>query len=432
MPELAPISASERIDILDTTRGIAVLGILLMNITGFGLPYAYEDPTNWGGHEGKNLIAWRVSSLFFEGTMRGLFTLLFGAGVILFLQRHQARNPAAPIAALYYRRTFWLIVFGLVNSYLLLWDGDILVYYGLTGLALYFFRNLSARTLLVCAGLAFLAQWSITIYDYVTYQDVKTAAEAAQDEYYNARDLTLEDEAALNEYANLQGDFKPSQSQLERTIEDVRDSYGSAFRFMAQRTFYVQTSYFLRHGVGDVLSFMLLGMALLKMGVLTGSASRRTYAWMALLGYTFGLSVNAFETISFERADFSVDALVTAYLTYDWGRLPMTLGHIGAIMLIYRYGAFVKAQRVLGAVGRMALTNYLSHSVICLFVFTGAGLALYGQLERYQLYYIVLAVWIAQLVWSPLWLEHFSFGPAEWVWRKLTYGFGALAPKARP
>src|SRR5690606_25165060 len=113
-------------------------------------------------------------------TMRGLFTLLFGAGVILFLQRHQARNPAAPIAALYYRRTFWLIVFGLVNSYLLLWDGDILVYYGLTGLALYFFRNLSARTLLVCAGLAFLAQWSITIYDYVTYQDVKTAAEAAQ------------------------------------------------------------------------------------------------------------------------------------------------------------------------------------------------------------------------------------------------------------
>ncbi|NLG76985.1 MAG: DUF418 domain-containing protein, partial [Xanthomonadaceae bacterium] len=83
------------------------------------------------------------------------------------------------------------------------------------------------------------------------------------------------------------------------------------------------------------------------------------------------------------------------------------------------------------AVGRMALTNYLSHSVICLFVFTGAGLALYGQLERYQLYYIVLAVWVAQLVWSPLWLKYFSFGPAEWLWRKLTYGFGALAPRAR-
>lgn len=429
MPELTPTSASERIDILDTTRGIAVLGILLMNITGFGLPYAYEDPTNWGGHDGKNLIAWRVASLFFEGTMRGLFTLLFGAGVVLFLQRHRERDPNGPIAKIYYRRTFLLIVFGLINSYLFLWDGDILFYYGLTGLVLYFFRNLSARTLIVCALLAFLAQWSITFYEYRTYREVQAAAEIAQDAYIDAEEITPRDERALNEYADLQQDFKPSQSQLERTIEEVRDSYATAFRFMAHRTFYVQTSYFLRHGVGDVLSFMLLGMALLKMGVLTGTAPRRAYAWMTLVGYTLGLTVNAFETISFERADFSVDALIASYLTYDLGRLPMTLGHIGAIMLAYRYGAFPKAQRVLAAVGRMALTNYLSHSIICLFVFTGAGLALYGQLERYELYYFVLAIWIAQLVWSPLWLKYFRFGPAEWVWRKLTYGFGASAPK---
>src|SRR5690606_7607579 len=202
----------------------------------------------------------------------------------------------------------------------------------------------------------------------------------------------------------------------------IRGSYASAFRFMAHRTFYVQTAYFLRHGIGDVLSFMLLGMALLKMGVLTGTAPRRTYAWMAFAGYTLGLTINGFEMVSFERADFSVDALVSSYLTYDLGRLTMTLGHIGAITLIYCYGALPKTRRVLGAVGRMALTNYLSHSVICLFVFTGAGLALYGQLERYELYYVVLAIWSVQLVWSPLWLKHFRFGPAEWVWRKLTYG----------
>src|SRR5918992_3855337 len=125
---------------------------------------------------------------------------------------------------------------------------------------------------------------------------------------------------------------------------------------------------------------------------------------------------------SFERAGFSVDALMASYLTYDLGRLPMTLGHLGAIMLMYRYGVFTRAQRVLAAVGRMALTNYMAHSVICLFVFTGAGLALYGQLERHELYYIVLAIWIAQLIWSPLWLKYFRFGPMEWVWRKMTYG----------
>src|SRR5690606_382708 len=182
-------------------------------------------------------------------------------------------------------------------------SSDLLFYYGLTGLLLYFLRNLSARTLIVCATLTFLAQWGFTTYEYATYQNVKNAAEAAQNEYYNARELTPHDEAALNEYAELQGDFKPSQAQIERTIEEIRASYASAFRFMAHRTFYVQTAYFLRHGIGDVLSFMLLGMALLKMGVLTGTAPRRTYAWMALLGYALGLSVNAFETISFERAD---------------------------------------------------------------------------------------------------------------------------------
>lgn len=429
MPEIAPVSASERIDILDTTRGIAVLGILVLNIAGFGLPYAYEDPTNWGGDDGKNLLVWRIASLFFEGTMRGLFTLLFGAGVILFVQRHRECNPDAPIAKLYFRRTFLLIVFGVINGYVLLWEGDILFYYGVTGLLLYFLRNLSPRALIACALVAFLAQWGVGIHEYATYRDVKEAAEVAQKDFYDGGDLTLDDEAVLNEYADLQGNFKPSESQIEDTINQIRRSYASAFWFMAQRTFYVQTSYFFRHGIGDVLSFMLLGMALLKLGVLTGVAPRRTYAWMALTGYTLGLVVNAFETVSFERAHFSVDVLMRSYLTYDLGRLFMTIGHIGLIMLLYRQGVFVKAQRVLGAVGRMALTNYLSQSAICLFVFTGAGLALYGQLERYELYYVVFAIWLAQLVWSPLWLKHFSFGPAEWVWRKLTYGFGAPKPR---
>ncbi len=428
MPKPAPVPASERIDILDTTRGIAVLGILLLNITGFGLPYAYEDPTNWGGHEGKNLIAWRISSLFFEGTMRGLFTLLFGAGVILFLDRHRQRNPDAPIAKLYYRRTILLIGFGLINGYLFLWDGDILFYYGVIGLLLYFFRNLSARTLLVAATIVLVLQIGVAVYEYADYarvRDVAKAAQAVQDAGQE-RAMIHRDDAdayrAINEYEAYQQDFKPSYSQLERTIEVVRESYASALDYIKQRTFFVQTSYFVRHGVGDILSFMLLGMALLKTGILTGAAQRRTYAWMALVGYTIGLTINAFELVSFERADFSVDALMQSYLTYDLGRLPMTFGHLGAIMLLYKYGAFPKAQRVLGAVGRMALTNYLAHSVICLFVFTGAGLALYGQLERYQLYYVVLAIWIAQLVWSPLWLNRFRFGPAEWVWRRLTYG----------
>ena len=99
----------------------------------------------------------------------------------------------------------------------------------------------------------------------------------------------------------------------------------------------------------------------------------------------------------------------------------MTLGHVGLIGLLYRVPALSGAMRTLAAVGQMALTNYLSQSLICMFLFTGAGLALFGQLERHELYYVVVAIWIVQLIWSPLWLRRFRFGPAEWLWRSLTY-----------
>ena len=122
-----PVQRADRIGLLDVTRGIGVLGILLMNIVGFGLPDAYEDPTNWGGHEGANLMVFRVASLFFEGTMRGLFTLLFGAGALLFLTREGPTSSGAMSRThLYYRRTILLIVFGLLNGYVFLWEGDIL------------------------------------------------------------------------------------------------------------------------------------------------------------------------------------------------------------------------------------------------------------------------------------------------------------------
>jgi uncharacterized protein len=108
-------------------------------------------------------------------------------------------------------------------------------------------------------------------------------------------------------------------------------------------------------------------------------------------------------------------------MTYDIGRIPMTLGHVGLIALLHRSQRLIGASRVLAAVGQMALTNYLSQSLLCLFIFTGAGLAWYGQLARHELYYVVIAIWVVQLVWSPLWLHHFRYGPTEWVWRSLTY-----------
>ena len=406
---------------LDTTRGIAVLGILLMNITGFGLPNAYDDPTNWGGAEGANLAVWRVMALFFEGTMRGLFTLLFGAGALLFLERHLARSADLRPADLYFRRTMWLILFGLINGYVLLWDGDILFWYGVTGLLLFVFRSLTPRRLILCAAAALLVQSLVTTGEWLAYREVRDHGQQAQAAQASGDVLSPEQREAIEALRGFHEDFKPSLATQEKMIASVRESYASAFSVISKRTWHAHTSFFFTHGLLDSLGMMLLGMALLRLGILTGAASTRVYLLMALIGYTVGLTVNLFETTSLADTNFAVDALIQSYLTYDLGRAPMTLGHVGLIGLMCRTPALDAISRIFGSAGQMALTNYLSQSLICLFLFTGAGLALFGQLERYELYYVVAAIWIAQLIWSPLWLKRFRFGPAEWVWRSLTY-----------
>lgn len=418
---LAPTERDERIGMLDSTRGIAVLGILIMNITGFGLPRAYDDPTIWGGSEGANLAVWRIASLLFEGTMRGMFTLLFGAGALLFLQRHAARHPGLLPADLYLRRTMWLIVFGLVNAYLLLWPGDILYYYGVVGLLLFVFRNVAPRKLIAAAAVIMVLQTAVSFTDWYGYREASEAAEAAQAVRRAGKALTEEQTAAIDSFTRINGQFKPSREELEETVSNMRRSYIGALGVVAPESWHFETVFFFQHGLAESLGMMLLGMALLKYGVLTGAASRRVYATMMLVGYAIGLAVNFFETNNLARDDFSIDALLTSYLTYDLGRIPMTLGHVGLIGLLYRMSALSGAMRTFGLVGQMALTNYLAQSVICTFLFTGAGFALYGHLERHDLYYVVAAIWLAQLIWSPLWLRRFRFGPAEWVWRSLTY-----------
>lgn len=418
---LAPTKREERIGMLDTMRGIAVLGILIMNVTGFGLPVAYDDPTNWGGHEGLNLTVWRIAALFFEGTMRGMFTLLFGAGALLFLQRHTARSPDLRPADLYFRRTMWLIVFGLLNGYVLLWPGDILFYYGVVGLLLFVFRNVSARKLIVAAAVIMILQTAVAATEWYGYREASVAAEAAQDVKAAGNALTAEQEKAVESFAAINDEFKPSRADLEKTVATVRRSYLSALSVFAPETWHLETGFFFQHGLLESLGMMLFGMALFKLGVLTGAACARAYAMLMLAGYAIGLSVNLFETGNLVSGGFSTQALIASYLTYDLGRIPTTLGHIGLIGLLYRMPALSAVMRNLAAVGQMALTNYLSQSVICMFLFTGAGLALYGQLERHELYYVVAAIWILQLICSPLWLRRFRFGPAEWLWRSLTY-----------
>ena len=142
---------------------------------------------------------------------------------------------------------------------------------------------------------------------------------------------------------------------------------------------------------------------------------------MALIGYAVGLSINYYELRLVLDSQFSFLGFSQATITYYWGRLFTAMGHVGLILIFCKLPILTWLKSSIAAVGKMALTNYLMHSVICMFVFTGVGFGLFGQLERHQLYYVVFSIWIFQLIVSPIWLTYFRFGPAEWLWRTLTY-----------
>ena len=417
----APTGEQSRIDSLDATRGIAVLGILLMNIIGFGLPMAYEDPTVSGGSSGADFGAWLTTSMLFEGTMRGLFTLLFGAGVILFTNRVEASRPA-DAADLHVRRMLWLIVFGFVNSHLLLWSGDILFEYGVTGLVLYAFRRTAPQKLVVIAILLFAALTLRGAIDHHSLKTLQATAAAALDAERSGRELTPVQHEALEDWREELDEMKPDQATLQERIDAMRGGFAPAFEVVTEEVFDWRTGFFYQYGFFEDLATMLLGMALFMTGGLQGRWSGRQYLWLMLGGYGAGLTVNAYE--AWAVVDSNFDPVVNAFnwlVTYELGRVPTTLGHVGLIMLIWRSGLFADSMRRLAATGRMAFTNYLTQSLICLLLFTGVGFGFFGQLARHELYYVVALIWLLQLLWSPWWLARHHYGPLEWLWRALTY-----------
>lgn len=418
---IPPTGQSERILALDALRGIGVLGILLINILDFGLPNAAFDPTNAGGATGINLYTWVATSMFVEGTFRGIFTLLFGAGVVLYTSRLERAGPGLGAANLYYRRTIWLIVFGIINAYLLLWYGDILFMYGVAGLFLFVFRNLPVRNLLLCAVPLLCMQTVNGIRSYVDFQDLQAEAEQAQLQQAMGKELSQDQLGVIKDFEEWLEWEKPSPKKQAEEVEAMRASYASAFDENDDIAWYLETEYLYTQGLWECLGMMLLGMALLKSGAFTAEWSAGRY-WMILAsGWGIGLAINALEVAYQLREGFAVHALMTvSSITYDAGRIPLTLGHVAIVMLFIKAGVLRRSLRVLARTGQMALTNYIMQSVICMFVFTGAGLALYGQLERYQLYYVVLMIWALQIAWSWSWLERYRFGPLEWVWRSLT------------
>lgn len=409
--------ATVRIEALDFVRGVALCGILLMNITGFGLPNAYVNPVNAGGATGANLWAWIVTEIGFEGTQRALFSMLFGASVILLTARLEA-SGRADAADIYFRRNLWLIGFGLVNAYIFLWHGDILYAYGVVALFVFAFRKLAAKWLLAIGVGALMLSAAWNAYDNQILLGRHQAWAAAVQAGAGGGRLSEAQQQAIADWEEARGHFKSTPAEVADEARNWTSGWWPAFRRAARISSNMQ-SWFMYRYFFDIFGMMLIGMALFRWGVLTLERPPVVYWAMAGLGYAVGLTVNLLETRWIIVHDFSALAFGQAHISYDLGRLAMTVGHVGALLLFVRSGALAWLRRSLAAVGRMAVTNYLAQSVVCGLLFIGLGF--YNRLERHELYLVVFAIWAAQIVISPIWLRHFRFGPVEWLWRYLTY-----------
>ncbi|MEM7220819.1 MAG: DUF418 domain-containing protein [Pseudomonadota bacterium] len=420
MSAAAPVQAAERIEALDVLRGFALLGILLMNIVGMGMASgAYFSPLLTTPPPGvADLVTWHVMEGFVEGAMRGLFSMLFGAGVVLFTTGARGKS-----ARLHYRRTFWLLVFGLIDGFVLLWSGDILVNYAVAGALLYLVRDAKARSLLIGAGALFLvialqhgaASWGLGM-------SRAAGAEVAAIEAAGG-EATAEQLELAAAWPDFVADFGSTPEQIAAELAQRRGDVGSVYGWYAEE--FIGTLLFVLPFVmlWDALAMMLVGMALFKLGVLNASRSDGFYWRMLLVGFGVGGAVNAYEGWHAFQNDYALQASFPfLQFTYDIGRFGMALGYLALVMLICRARAWPGLRARLAAVGRLALTNYLVHSLLAMFIFTGVGLALVGELARWQLYPIVLAIWALQLWLSPAWLARYSMGPIEALWRRLTYG----------
>ncbi len=397
-PVLAcPVGQTDRILSLDVLRGFALLGILVVNVQSFGMiSAAYLNPTAQGDLSGVNYLAWLLTHVFFDTKFMSIFSMLFGAGIVLMAERAAATGRSA--VGLHFRRMFWLMLFGLLHAYLL-WYGDILFLYGVCGLVVYWLRKLGPRFLLVTGvlflgvgtGISLLSGWSMP------YWPDEQLAEMAMD-------------------------WQPSPKVVEDEVAAYRGGWHQQMAHRVPAAVKFQTLILIVWGFWRASGMMLIGMALFKMGIFSARRSKRFYLSWISAAALIGIPVILYGVRQNFAADWDVRYSFFFGPLYNyWAGIVVSLGYVGLVMLVCQSGVAKAVQRVLAAVGQTALSNYLFQTVICTTIFYGHGLGWFGSVERVGQLGIVFVVWTIQLVISPMWMRHFRFGPFEWLWRTLTY-----------
>ncbi len=396
--------ASDRIASLDVIRGVAVMGIFSVNVIAFAMIFpAYFNPRAYGGVSGENFAIWLANYVLVDGKLRTLFSMLFGASMLLVIERAEAagRSPARA----HYARMAVLLLFGLIHFYLI-WHGDILVLYALTGMVAYLFRNRATKTMLIWATC--LTVVTTLMFSGASYE-MRRLDRAA-----HAANASAQDIAQWNNLVSFA--IKPADQNAAETRLALGPVDARATHMVTQRGEDPFTS-FLGFGF-PTLALMLFGMAGYRSGFLTGAWPTARYWRIAIATLGIGGLVTLALGLWVASANFYIPLLFFAFLGIGGPiQLAMAFGYASLIILLSRSGGALTTR--IAAVGRAAFSNYLATSIFAAFIFYGDGLGLFGKVSRFEAWLFVPLAWALMLLWSKPWLDRFRYGPLEWAWRSL-------------
>ncbi len=394
----------QRIDAIDVLRGVAVLGILLMNIRSFAMPdISLSNPSEFGNDADHNRFAYNLTYVFAKQKFMAIFSMLFGASALLFTDLLIQKKKSSRA---YFVRNSWLAIIGFAHL-ILIWTGDVLFIYALCAFPLFFLRKLAPRWQLSLGMVVFFMPLLVST---MIHKEIPNFDQDGQDLYYDL--------------------WHPDPAELEANVERYRGSYQDQVlsRWQSEtdlgntRAEHILSASLWGNYILRSFGMMLVGMALYRWGVFGAKLNAKVYRHMAWWGFGIGLP------LCLMGLEYNL------YNSWDWevcyhygpignflGTVPVALGYIGLVMLWCQGTSLPWFRARMTEVGRTALSCYLGQSLIATFIFYGFGLGLYGSVDYLLQLIIVVGIWVIQIFLVQFWMKHFKQGPLEWFWRCLTY-----------
>lgn len=421
---LAPVRGRDRIDVIDVLRGIAILGIFYVNVPVMAGPISglIGDIRTMGWNPADQQV-WLAMATFLEGTQRGLLEMLFGAGLMVIAAKAMTADGPVGVADLYIRRNLWLLAFGLFDIFALLWAGDILHTYALCALALFPFRKLRVRWLLILGLLLGTAQFVGGAFEYVNRTELQQTNAVAVAKQAKGEKLTKDEAEAAKEWKKKVDRIAGKDPVEQKLVADEKKaragSMGDYAGFWISTYIFIVGKGALLGGVAEAFGTMLLGIALWKLGFIQGKRTTKEYVIALVVAYGFGLTARYVGGL--ERMAFTPEPK-TLWLTTEYARIAVTIGHIAAVNLLMRAVAGRKLLWPFIAAGQMAFTLYLIQQVIGVWIlYSPIGFRLPGAQGWAHMALVATAVVAFQIVFANIWMRFYVSGPLEWLWRSLAY-----------